>query len=114
MKRIDRASSKTHFFRILKITFVVLYLGITLLFGTIYSRAFFGEGAKQAADLIAFIILVLVLGSIGYAITLIPAVIGLISCIATKDSSKNFVFFLIATLLPIATEITWILLVKLI
>ena len=93
MKRIDRASPKTHFFRILKITFVVLYLGITLLFGTIYSRAFFGEGAEQAADLVAFIILVLVLGSIGYAITLIPAVIGLISCVATKDLSTNFVFF---------------------
>ncbi len=94
----------------LKLIFALIYIGLTiwLAWGLIDVLTTPSENTSLSLALyLSFIIIIF--GIIGYAIALIPAIIGLIATIARRDKG-NFIFFVCAVLLPIITEAIFILL----
>ena len=104
--------TKGKFLFVLKLIFALIYIGLTiwLAWGLIDVVNTPSENTSLSIALyLSFIIIIF--GMIGYAIALIPAVIGLIAAIVRRDKG-NIIFFLCAMILPIITEIAFILIGK--
>lgn len=95
-----------------KILFLVAYLAITAFILIQYFELLsIADEPSHGLSLAVFlIVIVLIIGGIGYGVSLIFAVIGLILSIIKKSGKGNVVFFSIATALPIITEGVFILL----
>ena len=88
----------------LKILYSVLFVAVTafLVYGLLDIVISPSENASlELALYLTFN--VIIIGSIAYIITLIPAIIGLISSIVAGEGG-NIVFFIIAVLLPFIAE----------
>lgn len=104
--------TKSKFLLALKLVFALIYIGLTiwLAWGLIDVVATPSENTSLSVALyLSFVIIIF--GVIGYAIALIPAIIGLIATIIKRDRG-NIIFFLCAVVLPIITEVVFILLGK--
>ena len=106
--------SKIAILTALKIITAIFYVIVTavLLYGLIDLLVAPSENFSFALGLYLAII-VIILGFIGYIITLVPAVIGLIYSIVKKSGKANVIYFLVFSLLPILTEATFIIVCKL-
>ncbi len=104
--------TKSKFLFVLKLIFALIYIGMTiwLAWGLIDVVTTPSENTSLSVALyLSFIIIIF--GVIGYAIALIPAIIGLIATIVRRDKG-NFIFFVCAMLLPIITEVAFIIIGK--
>ena len=98
-------NEKSKFLTSLKIIFAIIYLAVTIwlvwgLIDIVISPS--GVNSLDVALYLAFI--VIIFGSIGYILSLIPAIMGLIYSIAKKFGKSNIIFFIVAVILPIITE----------
>ncbi len=98
------SENRSIFLTILKILSAVFYALVTayLVYGLIDVLSSGGNVSLGIAVYLTFS--VIILGSIGYIITLIPAIIGLISSIAKEAGLFSILYFVVFILLPIITE----------
>ncbi len=94
----------------LKIIFIIIYVALTafLTWGLIDTLTTPSENSSLALG-IYLAIVVIIFGGIGYALSLITAVVGLIAATVKHAGKGNVIFFIVAVLLPIVTEIAFVL-----
>lgn len=95
-----------------KILFLVVYLALTtfILIEYFGLMRVVGDTSYGLSVAVFLIVIVLIIGGIGYAISLVFGAIGLFLSISKHSGKGNIIFFSIATALPIITEGVFILL----
>ncbi len=98
-------NGKSKFLTALKIIFSVIYLAVTIwLVWGLVDIAISPSGVNSLDVALYLVFIVLIFGSIGYILSLIPAIIGLIYSSVKKLGKGNIISFIIAVILPIITE----------
>jgi hypothetical protein len=95
-----------------KILFLVAYLAITAFILIQYFEllSITDDPSHGLSVAVFLVVIVLIIGGIGYAISLVFGAIGLFLSISKHSGKGNIIFFSIATALPIVTEGVFILL----
>lgn len=97
---------------VLKILYAVIYIAVTayLVYG--FLDIVISPSENVSLELAVYLTFsVIIIGGIGYIISLIPAIIGLISSIVSGEGG-NVLFFIIAVILPIVSEFVLITITK--
>ena len=104
------SNTKSKFLTALKIIFIIIYVLLTafLAWGLIDTLTAPSENASLGLA-IYLAIVVIIFGGLGYAVSLISAILGLIVAIVKRSGKGNVAFFIIAIFLPVVTEIAFIL-----
>lgn len=103
------SNTKSKFLTALKIIFIIIYVLLTafLAWGLIDTLTAPSENASLGLA-IYLAIVVIIFGGIGYALSLVVAILGMIVAIVKRAGKGNVAFFIVAVLLPILTEMAFI------
>ena len=94
-----------------KITYLIIYSLLTLFLILTYIDVMVNPSDMQNLGIALYLVIfVLIIGGIGYAVSLIFAVTGLVISIKKKVKKSTLAFYIVATVLPVVTELAFILL----
>ncbi|MBQ9714481.1 MAG: hypothetical protein IJV83_04080 [Clostridia bacterium] len=111
-KVTEKKKDKRKLFLVLKILFAIIYVTVTVLLIVGYVNAV-TAGEDKKGELLAFLIFgVIILGTLGYIISLIPAVIGMALSVIFQAKISHKIFFCVAIFLTVLTEAVFIVLCR--
>lgn len=97
-----------------KITYLIIYSLLTLFLILTYIDVMVNPSDMQNLGIALYLVIfVLIIGGIGYAVSLIFAVTGLVISIKKKVKKSTLAFYIVATALPVVTELAFIILSQL-
>ncbi len=103
--------NKSKLLTVLKIIFFVVYALVTIYLTYGLLDIILSPSENLSLELAVYLVFsVIILGSIGYGVSLVPAIIGLIYSIVKNAGKNQIIFFIITVLLPVITETVFIVL----
>lgn len=103
------SNTKSKLLTTLKVIYLIIYIALTayLVWGLL--DIVITPSSNPSLEVAVYLtIVVIIIGGIGYIVSLIPAIIGLIYSIVKRAGKGNIIFFIVAIILPIISEIAFI------
>lgn len=108
----ENKKGKKIFFTVLKVIFFIVYVLVTAYLAFSFVSAVTAPENSNIELALFLVFGVIIVGGIGYIVSIIPGLIGLLTAIFTKSKKGDIVFFIVAVILPIITEGAFILICK--
>lgn len=103
------SNKKSKLLATLKVIYLIIYLALTVYLAWGLVDIVITPSSNQSLEIAVYLtFMVIMIGGIGYIVSIIPALIGLIACITKRAGKGSIIFFIVAVLLPIISEFVFI------